>query len=173
MNPDPSRGSCQGTIGRLPCSSQGRAVDELGGVRRGAEGNSLYLCAPQEPADGGRPNDVEGLRGDVRGQGANERAYRPFLRGGLRAGEKPEPNPLDRTWPFTHVTLTSLPILSPSPSHLIVLTRSPYPQATKAAIAEKNGDIDYVAALFQCAGEILVRATKNEADPNLKANQPL
>jgi len=44
-----------------------------------------------------------------------------------------------------------------------------FAQASKAAAAEKNGDIDYAAALYQNAGETLLRAAENEADPSLRA----
>jgi cellulose synthase/poly-beta-1,6-N-acetylglucosamine synthase-like glycosyltransferase len=44
-----------------------------------------------------------------------------------------------------------------------------FSQAQKAATAEKNGDIDYAAALYQNAGETLLRAAENELDPSLRA----
>jgi len=44
-----------------------------------------------------------------------------------------------------------------------------FAQASKAADAEKNGDIDYAAALYQNAGETLLRAAEVEKDPSLRA----
>jgi len=43
-----------------------------------------------------------------------------------------------------------------------------FSQAQKAATAEKNGDIDYAAALYQNAGETLLRAAESEIEPSLR-----